>query len=169
MKKFVQFRDFHWLKRQGAIDSRSERILKKFAEKGARFLVVGSEGSGKNTVAYAIASWMMQEGREPIWLPTLHLAQLEGVARRPELRLYRRFLQAGHGMVLPVGYRKDYALAPYLPELPEAAKGFNLVVDVRHLPDGQRQVAQIFSVRGERLKCLYRSHAFADLQIQLAA
>jgi hypothetical protein len=68
-----------------------------------------------------------------------------------------------------VGYTHEYYGEQYLPGIFTAAKNFDVMVDVRRLPDGQRQVCQIFVRKGQTFRCLYRAKNFAGLQIGIAA
>ena len=165
----IPFRQMNWLKTVGAADQKCEKMLKAFAKKNKKILVIGAVGSGKNTVTNALVSYMHEINCEPILFPTITVRNIEDLAGHQDLKNFKGFLKLKYGAILPVGYEKGYYLKPYLPCLPSIAQGFDIVLDVRKLPDGQRQVAQIFEMRASKLKCVYRSKEFTKLQAGLAA
>lgn len=163
------FKTFHWLKNEGTIDAKAERCLKFVATKYRRIMVMGNPHAGKNTVANTLFAFMQEKGYEPVFTPTLHAHAPWDFTKDTSWKNCRTWFTQKHPVIVPMGYTQEFYGEQYMPGLFPAARNFDVIVDVRRLPDGQRTVCQILVRKGQTFRCLYRAKNFAGLQIGLAA
>ncbi len=155
--------DFDRLKKLGAIDIKGMKALKSVAKKYRRFLVVGNLQSRKDTVSNALAAHLHELSKEPMILPTIEGRSITAIVESSNWATYRSLLRHRIPAVVTVGYQVGDVSERYMPRLPGLAAGFEVVLDVRRLGDGQRVVAQIFVLSQERFRCVYRHPEFASV------
>jgi len=163
------FRTFSWLREQGALDAKCERVLRMVSKRHKRVLVCGNPGSGKNTVANAIFAYWHELGREAVFTPSLEARTPGGFTSTTEWRAVRPWLAQATPLIVPCRYEQEFYGERELPGLQASARNFDVIVDCRRLPDGSRMVCQVHVRRGRSWRCLYRSPSFAALQIGAAA
>jgi hypothetical protein len=163
------FKTFTWLREQGSIDGNCERVLKMISKRYKRVLVAGNTDSGKSTVANAIFAHWQTIGREAVFTPSFETKMPGGLWTHPNWKNFRGLFHTNQAVITPFTYEQDWYGEQYVPGLFNSAKGFDVIVDCRHLPDGTRMVAQVFCRRGSNWTCIYRNSTFASLQIGCAA
>lgn len=163
------FKSFHWLRGVDAIDAKAERALKLVCRRYKKIFVIGNTHSGKNTVTNTMFSFMHEIGREPLYTPTFRAKDPSKFPTHPAWKPYKRYLAQGHPVIVPFGYETEYYGEQRIPGLFEAARHFDVIVDTRRLPDGHRQVCQVFARKGREFRCIYRNREFARLQIDARA
>lgn len=163
------FKTFHWLRNVNTIDAKSERVLKLVCRRYKKFFVMGNPNAGKNTVSNAMFSFLHEIGREPHYTPTITGKSPSSFPTLPTWKSFKPLLTKGHPVIVPFGYETEYYGEQNIPGLFESARHFDVIVDVRRLPDGHRQVCQIFVRKNTGFRCIYRNRDFARLQIGRAA
>ena len=163
------FKSFHWLRNEGTLDAKCERALKFIATKYKRILVIGNPHAGKTTIANTLFAFQQEKGYEPVFTPTLTTHSPWEFTKDTNWKNCRTWFTQKHPVIVPVGYTQEFYGERYIPGLFQAAKNFDVMVDVRRLPDGHRQVCQIFVRKGHTFRCIYRAKNFASLQIGMAA
>ena len=163
------FKTFAWLREHDAIDSNCERVLRMVSKRYKKVMVCGNPNSGKNTVANTIFAYWHELGTEAVFTPTVNCKTPGGFTSTPSWKSYRPCFATGTPLIMPMRYEQEYYGEQCLPGLFTAAKNFDVIVDCRSLPDGTRLVSQVWLRRGKDWRCLYRSPAFASLQIGCAA
>jgi hypothetical protein len=162
-------KNFSALKRVKAIDNTCERTLKSVARRYKKFLIIGNYNSGKNTVADAFCEYLHSLNKEPVILPTVISKNIKDVAGTHNWKSFQNITKNGFTVIAPVGYTADSYNMDLLPGLTKLASQFDVIVDVRMLAEGSREVCQVLIRHGNKLRCVYQSSKFAALQCYAAA
>ena len=108
-------------------------------------------------MADALAGHLHEIGKEPMILPTVEASSISSILRSKSWKNYRTVLKSPFPAVVPIGYKSHRENLKYLPNLPQLAKGFDVVIEIRAV-NGHRTVSQIWVCgrKSTSLRCLYR-------------
>jgi len=152
-------KNIHWLKKHDSIDREGEYALKKSLKKAKNILVIGQQNAGKDTVKNIILTYLYEHNHSPVVLPSLNVGPLASFFKSAQWKKYTKILNQNFPTLFAFSHKTNN---PIVVDklLPKFVNNFDLLVDCRTLPNGQRVIVQILQKSGKSWKALYFSEKY---------